>query len=228
MVNIQFPLRGCKAEIDGKASLFGVSDELSMILDRRGMGFSYQKSLACFWRVKVESMGNFDAAHPDFKVKYEVSSDLSGALQDAVKDIGHIPGFVLRIFNHFIVVRKAGFDGSLASTIHGDIPDFYINVGVMGKDYTERSHIQIPQPPDAVNSLAHTVYNTAKSRIKDFVRKFLDALKGAWTKKGRAKLRNLINEYQNKSYSGLSNNESWKRATGIGRYYNPRLTTSRT
>ena len=178
-VDIQFPYTGAYALIDGKASFFGISDAIQLKIDRRGMGFVHEKAFSDAWRAKMEIIGSVDARNPDFKAKYEVKSDIGKELNKLVVDVlgGKVPKFVTRIFNSLLVLRKAGFDGSLAQTIDGNIPDFYVDLGVMGKNFTKRTNLNISSPKEALKNLARNLAdNVVIQRVKEFVKEYLAAI----------------------------------------------------
>jgi len=204
IIDIVFPYsKDSHAYISGMAELFGISREIMVLMDRRGMGFSFTDKIFNSWKSKVEVKGEVSKAHPDFQVKVVVESDLAKDMKDAVDKVtrGKTPGFVKKIFKNMFYLRSAGFDGSLNKTIKGDIPSFWIEFAALGKKFDKKFSANLSKPAEAVKDLAKETAKTVISRIKDFVKEYLKAIKDFFVKLFGGKngnIKDLIKKYKDK------------------------------
>ncbi len=202
IVDIEFPYsKSAHAFISGKLKIFGISRELKVLIDRRGMGFSFTDKIFDSWKSSVQVQGGVDGKKPDFNVKVEIESNLAKDLEDAVDKItrGHTPGFVKKIFRNLFTLRRAGFEGDLAKTIDGKIPKFWFEFSALGKRFDLTLSLDLSGPKQAVENMAKEAAKKVLSRVGDFVKEYLKAILEFFKKLfggKKGKIDSIINNYK--------------------------------
>ncbi len=232
IVDVSIPADGSvgHAFFSGKASLFGVGRDLTVWIDRRGMGFSDAFQLFNAFTSKVEVQGNVSPSNPEFQAKVEIKADLAGKLESEVDNLtgGHTPGFVKKIFRNIFNLRRAGFEGVLSrDLLEGAIPKFWIEFGVMGEAFNFTLDVNLKDQVGAVKRLAGKAKDYVVDKVKKFVSEYLKALADFFGRLfgGRGdKLKALLDRYKNASNNGPQENNraraQWDGVgNGFGAYY---------
>ncbi|MEW6711697.1 MAG: hypothetical protein AB1403_17885, partial [Candidatus Riflebacteria bacterium] len=187
---IQFPMSATShAYINGEYKVFGIQRGLEVILDTRGMGFAFTDKIFNSWQSRVEVKGGFDAATPDFQAKVEIKSDLAQDLIDATNKLtnGKIPGCVKKAFKKMLTLRRAGFDGSLADTMGGKVPSFWLEFAAFGKKYNATVDLDLSDKVSAVDNMAkkttEKVLERAREWAAEYYRKAAEAYAKSFAKK---------------------------------------------
>jgi hypothetical protein len=213
------------ASFSGRATIFNVGRDVTMWIDRRGLGFSDGFKIFDAFTSKVEVQGDLDARSPNFNAKVEIQADLAGRLARKVDELtgGKTPNFVRRIFKNIFNLRRAGFEGNLARTIKGDVPRFWIEFGVMGRVFDLNLSLNLSRPEDAVRALAGEAAGRVTQRVKAFVVEYLRAIANFFKSlfgKRKGSIDDIINRFRNTPPERHNSRSAWDtEGNRFGAYY---------